>query len=250
MWSTCWVAASISEDGSLILKQVGANAFKLGGRTATSTGVPYFRSEAINSYTALDIVPNGDGGAEMTGKAWIHILNVDLPETADQNWQALVLAAQGDKVTLGSDFGASSTNLPLHIGGRNIVFQDRGKSPSTSFGQWSATGLQVGVVGAAKQSLTPADVRLASDIEIKWSATTDVFGTLDTGIQRLAAGVVQINGGSTTAPAAAQLYTYAASPPGAPAAGNCRLYADTSGGKIRLMALFPSGEAQPLAIEP
>lgn len=39
-------------------------------------------------------------------------------------------------------------------------------------------------------------------------------------------------------------------PPSAPAATKARLYADTSGGKVRIMALFPSGVAQQLAIEP
>jgi hypothetical protein len=38
--------------------------------------------------------------------------------------------------------------------------------------------------------------------------------------------------------------------PSAPAASNGRLYFDTSGGKVRLMALFPTGAAQLVATEP
>lgn len=39
-------------------------------------------------------------------------------------------------------------------------------------------------------------------------------------------------------------------PPAAPSASNARLYVDTSGGKLRLMILFPTGAAQQIAIEP
>jgi hypothetical protein len=38
--------------------------------------------------------------------------------------------------------------------------------------------------------------------------------------------------------------------PGAPQPGRARLYVDASGGKVRLMVRFPSGEAQEIAIEP
>jgi hypothetical protein len=38
--------------------------------------------------------------------------------------------------------------------------------------------------------------------------------------------------------------------PGAPASGKGVLYFDTSGGKTRLMARFPTGAAQQVAIEP
>ncbi len=69
-------------------------------------------------------------------------------------------------------------------------------------------------------------------------------------IVRDAAGIWGIRGAGTTSPGALSFYTYGASPPSAPAASIARLYSDTSGGKIRLMALFPSGAAQQIAIEP
>lgn len=74
-------------------------------------------------------------------------------------------------------------------------------------------------------------------------------GTNDTYWQRDAAGIMGLRGASAGA-AGLSMQTYGASPPSAPAAGLARIYADTSGGKIRLMALFPSGAAQQLAIEP
>lgn len=75
-------------------------------------------------------------------------------------------------------------------------------------------------------------------------------GSVDTRVYRDAAGVFGLRSTSTTTPAAMSFYTYGASPPAAPAASIARIYADTSGAKIRLMALFPSGAAQQIAIEP
>lgn len=74
--------------------------------------------------------------------------------------------------------------------------------------------------------------------------------TPDTKLVRDAAAILGVRGASTTTAAAMSFYTYGASPPAAPGASIARLYADTSGGKIRLMAIFPSGAAQQIAIEP
>lgn len=77
------------------------------------------------------------------------------------------------------------------------------------------------------------------------------FGTaLDVVLGRDAAGIMSLRGSSATTGGALSMYTYGASPPSAPAAGIVRLYADTSGAKIRFMAVFPSGAAQQIAIEP
>jgi hypothetical protein len=58
-------------------------------------------------------------------------------------------------------------------------------------------------------------------------------------------GVVKIALGT----ASAVLELAQGSAPAAPSSG-VRLYADTSGGKTRLMARFPTGAAQQVAIEP
>jgi hypothetical protein len=80
--------------------------------------------------------------------------------------------------------------------------------------------------------------------------TSIIFWRSDVILNRDAAGIVGVRGTSITTPGAISFYTYGASPPSAPDASRARLYADTSGGKIRLMALFPSGAAQQIAIEP
>jgi hypothetical protein len=95
------------------------------------------------------------------------------------------------------------------------------------------------------------EVRLDQLSAIGWSGTlNNTNAALDVSLYRDAAGVMGLRGSSTTTPGAMSFYTYGASPPAAPAASIVRLYADTSGGKIRLMAIFPSGVAQQIAIEP
>jgi hypothetical protein len=89
-----------------------------------------------------------------------------------------------------------------------------------------------------------------SAFTFEWSSTSLATGASDLILAREAAGVLGVRGGSTTTAGAVSLYTYGASPPAAPAASIVRIYADTSGAKIRLMAIFPSGAAQQIAIEP
>lgn len=186
----------VAKDGAILAKD-GDYRWKLGGREAVAAGVPYFRSEKTNSFTALDIIPNGTGGADATGKAWIHILNNDLGESASEAWEGLVLAASSDKMTIGSDHGSSGTLRDLHVGGSRIVFQDRGKSPSTTYGEISNLGFYVGSVGSYRTWISNSDIRLGSGMDFRWSATADIGGTLDTGLERSAAGVVRITAGTS-----------------------------------------------------
>jgi hypothetical protein len=85
---------------------------------------------------------------------------------------------------------------------------------------------------------------------LQWSSTGANSGSPDAQLSRDAADILALRGANATTAAAMSFYTYGASPPAAPAASIARLYADTSGGKIRLMAVFPSGAAQQIAIEP
>lgn len=102
-------------------------------------------------------------------------------------------------------------------------------------GGWSYTGFNA---GSTFMGLSPDGADSGNPI------------SADVRVNRVAAGIALLTGASITTPGAWQFYTYAASPPAAPAASQARLYADTSGGKIRIMALFPSGAAQLVASEP
>jgi hypothetical protein len=74
-------------------------------------------------------------------------------------------------------------------------------------------------------------------------------GSIDTRLYRDAAGVLGVRGTSTSVGAALSFIEQTA--PASPAANIVRIYAEDNGsGKTRLMALFATGVAQQIAIEP
>lgn len=114
------------------------------------------------------------------------------------------------------------------------------------------TGFGTSEDNAIGVTISDNAVNLVSGGQFAWysSASNVPAGSADLYISRAAAGIAQLRGTGSTSPAAWEFYTYGASPPSAPSASMARLYADTSGGKIRIMAIFPSGAAQQIAIEP
>ena len=114
----------------------------------------------------------------------------------------------------------------------------------------SSRSLTFETYGIATFTIAAQTLATSNDGFYSWSTTSSSRGTAKTRLYRDADGIMGLRGEGTTQPAAMSLYTYGASPPAAPAASIVRIYADTSGGKIRLMALFPSGAAQQIAIEP
>lgn len=92
-------------------------------------------------------------------------------------------------------------------------------------------------------------VCLSSPSSVAWGSGVPTINTLDTSINRSAAGVVGIRGNSSTAGGALEFIEQTA--PSAPSANRVRLYAQDNGaGKTQLMALFNTGAAQQVAIEP
>lgn len=81
----------------------------------------------------------------------------------------------------------------------------------------------------------------------RWSSSTSGWGTADTSLVRVAAGIVGIRNGSTGGGALSLIEQTA---PGTPAANGLYLYAEDDGaGKTRLMVKFPSGVAKQVAID-
>lgn len=141
--------------------------------------------------------------------------------------------------------GASNANLPNILMGASSSIVGWGQTSDTSIGLYNtSTQISLFMQNFAGQSY----IGMASGSQFGFT-DGDGLGTRDTILLREAAGVLGVRSGDTS-PAAISFYTYASSPPSAPAASIVRLYADTSGGKIRLMALFPTGAAQQVAIEP
>jgi hypothetical protein len=83
-----------------------------------------------------------------------------------------------------------------------------------------------------------------------FTSSTSVTATPDAAISRSAAGVLAVSTGSGAGNGAALEFAEQTAP-AAPSANRVRLYAqDNGGGKTQLMALFATGAAQQVAIEP
>lgn len=82
-----------------------------------------------------------------------------------------------------------------------------------------------------------------------WADTTNADSTIDTRIYRQAAGIIAPRGSALTTGGALELLEMTA--PSAGGSNTVRIYAEDNGsGKTRLMAIFPTGAAQQIAIEP
>lgn len=182
----------------------GSEAVKLftRGDEVPGYGVPIFRAENTNSPTALDIYPNGTGGNDVTGYAWIHVLKQDLSVAEDVGeWQACVVAARSADFAVGSMAGGAMSILPLTVGGSTINFRSKagGGGTTTHYGSIGATGFQLtnNVSEEASVWVTTSVTRYTSGYSLKWyDSASNVYGTADAAISRNAAGVLEINNGS------------------------------------------------------
>ncbi len=88
----------------------------------------------------------------------------------------------------------------------------------------------------------------SSTLDLVWSSTPFANGVADIGLSRKAAGVLKVTNGST---GAGTLEFLEQTAPSAATANSVRIYAQDNGaGKTQLMALFATGVAQQIAIEP
>jgi hypothetical protein len=167
-----------------------------------------------------------------------------------QTWNASGVTFTGLKFNVASDTSASgSILLDLQVGAATKFRVDK----SGNVGLYASSALRLGGSSVNWQlTLATTGIIQGSTNYYGFYDGTNLAsgGSVDTRFYRDAAGVLGLRSSSTTTPAAMSFYTYGASPPAAPAASIARIYADTSGGKIRLMAVFPSGAAQQIAIEP
>ena len=126
-------------------------------------------------------------------------------------------------VTLTGDLGLYSSNT-LRIGGSSV--------------NWQITATTTGIIqGSANYYGFFDGTNLAAG------------GSVDTRLYRDAAGVLGVRGTSTSVGAALSFIEQTA--PASPAANIVRIYAEDNGsGKTRLMAIFATGAAQQIAIEP
>ena len=229
-WSSSSVGVTTS-NADLILTRKGAGNLRLG---AADAATPVEQKLSVQGRTGTDAAatayPFTIQGAQGTGAGAGGSIVFQVAPLGDAgstpNGFATALTINADRsITV----AANASNLA------NIAMADRGTILSM---YTAAFGTQ------------PLRVEAPGGVSIENTTGSYLLGSADTRISRDAAAILGVRGGSSTAPAALSLYTYGASPPAAPAASIVRIYADTSGAKIRLMAIFPSGAAQQIAIEP
>jgi len=188
---------------------------------------------------------------------------------ATQTWNAGAVTFTGISLNVTNTASAAASMLMnLQLGGTGVFQVTRGGT--ATFSKWepliglTGFGLQYGAAisptgngfsstGTARWVLgmSAAFFDLAADTYVGWqsSATMSNGNTVDTRLTRVAAGIVGVRAGSSTAGAALGMVEQTA--PSAPSANGCYIYAQDNGaGKTQLMALFNSGAAQQIAIEP
>jgi hypothetical protein len=188
------VAARLLYDIATERLTIGAgqnNAVQFYERTISEAiGVLTMRAATANTPTAWDVQPNGTPASAL--KAWIHVLNSDLPRTDDPNWQACLVGVSADACFVGADFSGTGTRLNLSLGGNQIRFLNdaTGKPGNVQYGRLDSGGFTLGSDSANYTKLGTAGLLFSSDKTISWSATGLSSDTKDCGVQRVSAGVV------------------------------------------------------------
>jgi hypothetical protein len=231
----------VSEDAGLTFNST-TKALAIGGATVTT------------SAPALNVTQtwNGTSGDMFYGA----VVNITTTPNTTSSYSSPLFAVQiGGKnvMHVGAVGSADNSYATLNLGGINYTpsftsstLSDNGTTLNIGSGR-TTINLNASTTAAIGNDATAFRVNNSASIGFS-SSTADTAST--TTLRRIADGIVSVRGSSTTTPGAFNFYTYGASPPSAPSASMALLYADTSGGKIRLMALFPSGVAQQIAIEP
>lgn len=169
---------SVSPD-SVVTIGNGSEAVELRHRGSDSPGigVPVFRAAAADTPTALDVFPNG-AGSEATGRSWIHVLAHDLTDTPTAlagRWQAAILAARRDVVTVGAMSGGYSLTVTGGSGTGSVYTATFAAQTEAPFevGDWiTVSGIDPSTANGNKQvtACTTTSVSYSS------SATTYVSG--------------------------------------------------------------------------
>ena len=224
--------------------------------TTINTSAVLFGADATNSaspskftltavYTLLKTLDNTWSGQNTFAAGTI---TTSKPFTITQTWNAAVTFT-GFSVDITNT--SSNTNSILASFGVGGVSQFRVMRNSQILAGQGGSFWNFAVVSiSSAASISNNAVALGPNTVFGWNSSDASGFSPDAALWRDAGGIVGVRGGTLTTPGGLSFYTYGASPPAAPSASIARVYADTSGGKIRLMALFPSGAAQQIAIEP
>jgi hypothetical protein len=171
---------------------------------------------------------------------------------ATQTWNAVGTAFTAIKVNItNTTSAAASLFLDLQLGG-STYFSIGKDAYITSLGGALLGGNQCYI--RATTSVTNGAIWLpggnsSSFFGFTTNTTASSSSTISSMIHRTAAGVIGIRGATSTTGGVLNLLEQTA--PSAPSANQVNIYAvDNGAGKTQLMALFQSGAAQQIAIEP
>lgn len=240
----------------------------------TSTYTPTSYPAGSTTYDLFKVSSPGAGGGATTevvaGQSWAKLTGSNNVSSLVGNYA--VSEANGSGGTLASSTasfgllyssGAMTTTNASIFGGGVVLDSSGGISSSLSFfiaafiiksGAGDVTG---GIDGFLAQDIGRASA--ASVTAFEALDQTSTIGGAKAFRGRVSSGTNRYNlymdgtaGNYLGGPLALASYTDITSitAPAAPAASTARLYADTSGGKVRLVVRFPTGAAQVLATEP
>jgi hypothetical protein len=198
-------------------------AFTIGGATVTTSNPVLNLSQTWNAgavtFTALKLNVTNTASAAAS-----LLLDLQLGGTSQFKVTRTGNLTFGDTVT--SELRVNGQYLEVFTGLYDMIFSPAGTRTAQMKASYGL-GVLTGDIGFAPSVVSAQDTR----------------------ITKVAAGILGVRAGSSTAGAALSMVEQTA--PSAPAANGVYIYAEDNGaGKTRLMALFASGAAQQIAIEP
>ncbi len=213
-------------------------------------GTPQLRAPgAGDTYSMprpLAIAPDAGSALTLTGGT---VTTSNPLITGTQTWNAGAVTFTGWKLNVtNTASAAASLLLDLQVGGSSVFNVRR---DGRFFGPvWSNIAGTVVASIEAVGSGTGIAIYPAGTSGLNVSSSTGIIQINgDTTLARAAAGIMHLGATSTSNGAALQFVEQTA--PAAPSANYVRVYAQDNGaGKTQLMALFGSGAAQQIAIEP
>ena len=217
-----------------------ANIFSVNGAASTPalslTGTPFTGGTATTTKPLFNIEPTGT-----TSTGW-----------STSGTMLGVNAASGFGGSLISAQVASAERFRVQANG---VIQLNGDTGGTIARRSDVNMIMLNSVGAGNVGMVGIGgpgflqgISLALGSALVWTNDSPA-STMDIALRRQAAGILDLSATGSTNGAALQFSEQTA--PAAPAANSVRIYAvDNGSGKTQLMALFSSGAAQQIAIQP
>lgn len=236
------VALRASNTTRLLVQSSEVTVSTTGGLGLGSSNYLAWSSDLSLFRDAADTLAQRNGTNAQTFRLYNTYTDASNYERGFMRWNANVLEMGAEAAGTGT---ARTMYLRSSMGAYVTSSTSSQLSNLTSGRVYFSTGVsdtQIGVISAHENR-----ANWKSDFVWSWGATS-YNDTQDAGLIRAAAGVVGITGGAT-AGGAAQFVEMTA--PAAPATNGVRIYAEDNGsGKTRLMALFATGAAVQIAIEP